>query len=202
MTRLLAHTFALLATTVFGATICPPTDTSLQTVTFTGYVMDNFCIDMGTMVDNPSKKTLVDPQVHSIHCLTEVQSCVQSQYAMLEKLATPTNGALYGVKYQLGADGSALALEYANAAMAKGGSQGFTATVTGYYDGKNPTLQCVSLAAAVNVDGKDMTLTTADLVAGAKKGLSTTTIVVLSVLGWFLVWLAGGIRLSAKTATK
>ncbi|KAF0700054.1 Aste57867_9440 [Aphanomyces stellatus] len=174
MAPFLALAFALAASTVNGAA-CPPTDATLKPVTFTGYVMDNFCIDMGTMVDNPTNKTLVAPQLHSIHCLVELPPCVKSQFAMLEKLATPVNDMLYSVKYQLGADGSALAMQYAMAAKAKSGTRGFTATVTGYSDGKSMALQCVSLAKTVNVDGKDMALTDADLAAVAPMTSATTT---------------------------
>ncbi|KAF0691616.1 Aste57867_17186 [Aphanomyces stellatus] len=175
MAPFLALAFALAASTVNGAAICPPTDATLKPVTFTGYVMDNFCIDMGTMVDNPTNKTLVAPQLHSIHCLVELPPCVKSQFAMLEKLATPVNDMLYSVKYQLGADGSALAMQYAMAAKAKSGTRGFTATVTGYSDGKSLALQCVSLAKTVNVDGKDMALTDADLAAVAPMTPATNT---------------------------
>ncbi|KAF0697299.1 Aste57867_12012 [Aphanomyces stellatus] len=174
MAPFLAIAFALVASTVNSATTCPPTDATLKPVTFTGYVMDNLCIQMGYMIDNPTNKTLVAPQLHSIHCLAELTPCVQSQYAMLEKLATPINGTLYAVKYQLGADGSALALQYAKAAKAKSGMRGFTATVSGFYDGNNPFLQCVSLAKTVNVDGKDLALTDADLAAVAPMTPATT----------------------------
>ncbi|KAF0718315.1 Aste57867_1766 [Aphanomyces stellatus] len=175
MLSFFALAFALAASTVNAAATCPPADATLQSVTFTGYVMDNFCIDMGTMVDNPNNKTLVAPQLHSIHCLIDLEPCIKSQYAMLEKLATPVNDTLYAVKYQLGADGSALALQYAKAAKAKSATRGFTATVTGYSDGKNAALQCVTLAKTINVDGKDMALTDADLAAVAPSTAATTT---------------------------
>jgi hypothetical protein len=29
--------------------------------------MDNFCIDLGTLLDKPSVKTLVGPEQHSVH---------------------------------------------------------------------------------------------------------------------------------------
>lgn len=48
-----------------------------------GFVMDRFCIDRGTLVDNPQVETLVEPEVHSVHCLIDVSSCINSEYEIL-----------------------------------------------------------------------------------------------------------------------
>mmetsp|Transcript_594 Transcript_594/g.1357 ORF Transcript_594/g.1357 Transcript_594/m.1357 type:complete len:355 (+) Transcript_594:118-1182(+) len=48
-----------------------------------GYIMDRFCIDRGTLFDNPSIPTLKDPGAHSIHCLVDVESCVSSPFEIL-----------------------------------------------------------------------------------------------------------------------
>jgi len=32
-----------------------------------GYIMDYFCIDRGTLLDNPSVRTLEGPGEHSVH---------------------------------------------------------------------------------------------------------------------------------------
>jgi hypothetical protein len=32
-----------------------------------GYIMDEFCISLGTLLDNPSVRTLENPGVHSLH---------------------------------------------------------------------------------------------------------------------------------------
>ena len=34
---------------------------------FEGFVMDNFCIERGTLLDEPSTTTLVNPERHSVH---------------------------------------------------------------------------------------------------------------------------------------
>ena len=51
---------------------------------YEGYVMDKYCIDRGTLLDNPSLSTLSNPDVHSVHCLVDVASCVNSPFELLE----------------------------------------------------------------------------------------------------------------------
>ena len=73
--------------------------------------MDNLCIDLGTLLDNPSVKTLENPGVHSMHCLLDVPSCVRSMFTVLRD---PTNaGGKYSVAYQLGLNGTQLMVEAA-----------------------------------------------------------------------------------------
>lgn len=48
-----------------------------------GFVMDFFCIDRGTLLDNPTIETLVNPGRHSVHCLVDVRSCVRSPFEIL-----------------------------------------------------------------------------------------------------------------------
>jgi hypothetical protein len=59
-------------------------------VTVTGFIMDNFCIERGTLLDAPSVVTLQEPDLHSVHCLIDVPSCAQSNY---EVLLDPAPGA-------------------------------------------------------------------------------------------------------------
>lgn len=62
----------------------PPTG---DTVCYTGFVMDTFCIERGTLLDNPSARALQDgegPQLHSYHCLLDVGQCIDSGYELLE----------------------------------------------------------------------------------------------------------------------
>jgi len=56
-----------------------------------GYVMDFFCINRGTLLDNPSVRTLEGPGEHSVHCLVDVNSCVTSPF---EILLDPKEGEL------------------------------------------------------------------------------------------------------------
>jgi len=48
-----------------------------------GFVMDFYCINRGTLLDNPSVRTLEDPGKHSVHCLVDVSSCVSSPFEIL-----------------------------------------------------------------------------------------------------------------------
>ena len=45
-----------------------------------GFVMDKFCIDLGTLLDNPRVKTLENPEKH---CLVDVSVCYKSGFNIL-----------------------------------------------------------------------------------------------------------------------
>lgn len=66
---------------------------SAQTVCYTGFVMDTFCIERGTLLDNGALRSLEDgegPQWHSYHCLLDVPQCYNGGYEML---APPLEGS-------------------------------------------------------------------------------------------------------------
>jgi hypothetical protein len=113
-------------------------------VTYKGLIMDNFCIERGTLLDNPSVRTLVNPVAHTIHCLVDVSSCVDSGYAVLAPPTTP--GGLYSVKYQLGKDGTDLAFTEASKMRVQGQLAGFSMELRGIDDGSG-TLKCVESTA-------------------------------------------------------
>jgi hypothetical protein len=48
-----------------------------------GFVMDFYCINRGTLLDNQSVRTLVGPDLHSVHCLVDVERCVATDYEIL-----------------------------------------------------------------------------------------------------------------------
>ena len=48
-----------------------------------GFVMDLFCINRGTLLDDPSVVTLQKPEKHSVHCLVDVDRCINSGYNIL-----------------------------------------------------------------------------------------------------------------------
>ena len=54
-----------------------------------GFVMDHFCIQRGTLLDAPSIVTLEEPDQHSVHCLIDVPSCVNSPYEVRTKKMNP-----------------------------------------------------------------------------------------------------------------
>jgi len=49
------------------------------------YFQDYFCLERGTLFDNPTVKTLSaeGPLVHTVHCLIDVPQCVASPYEIL-----------------------------------------------------------------------------------------------------------------------
>jgi len=55
-------------------------------VCITGYVVDNFCIDAGGFLDNPSVNPLEFPEQHSFHCMLDVPQCIESGYQVLGEL--------------------------------------------------------------------------------------------------------------------
>jgi len=48
-----------------------------------GYVMDSYCINRGRLLDNPSKDSLSNPDLHTVHCLVDVTLCRDGGYELL-----------------------------------------------------------------------------------------------------------------------
>ena len=57
-----------------------------------GFIMDFFCIQRGTLLDAPSIVTLEQPDQHSVHCLIDVPSCVNSPFELLLPPNESSNG--------------------------------------------------------------------------------------------------------------
>lgn len=64
-----------------------------------GFVMDSFCIQRGTLLDNPSVESLKAPEQHSLHCLVDIASCYTSTFEMLIA-PTSTSPSLYQRGFQ------------------------------------------------------------------------------------------------------
>lgn len=98
----------------------------------TGYIMDVFCINRGTLLDT-GQLTLEKPDRHSVHCLVDVTVCRNSGFEVLEE-CTPGSATLacdshtYGRRARLDDAGfnAALAL-----ARAEGTPSGGCSTCTG-----------------------------------------------------------------------
>ena len=71
-------------------------------VCFEGYVMDRFCINAVSLMDNPGVKTLVHPEMHSVKCLVDQKVCRDSGYEILAPLPAPTSTAAYCPAYRIG----------------------------------------------------------------------------------------------------
>jgi len=73
--------------------------------------MDQYCIDRGTLLDNPSVNTLGEPEKHSLHCLVDVQRCIDSGYSIL--LPNPAGSPRYGIAVKLDGNGNKQAVQLA-----------------------------------------------------------------------------------------
>ena len=80
--------------------------TTRAEVCFEGYVMDRFCINRGTLLDNGAVKTLLNPEKHSVHCLVDVGVCRDSGFEILAPLSTKTSTAAYCPAYRIGGGAS------------------------------------------------------------------------------------------------
>jgi hypothetical protein len=72
-----------------------------------GFIMDFFCIDRGTLLDNQAVRTLEEPNLHSVHCLVDVSSCVNSPFEVLLDPVNDENSAttnLYSRGWRLSED--------------------------------------------------------------------------------------------------
>ena len=56
--------------------------------------MDTFSIERGTLLDNPSVISLVNPELHSYHCLLDVDACIRSGYEVLIDPPRPPSSSL------------------------------------------------------------------------------------------------------------
>lgn len=89
-----------------------------------GYVMDLYCIQRGTLFDNPQVRTLEDPGIHTYHCLLDVPPCINFGYEIL--LDPVGNQTLYSRAVRLDSTGNQLALNIGRAQ----GKAGFCTTCT------------------------------------------------------------------------
>jgi hypothetical protein len=112
-------------------------------VCYDGFVMDRYCIDRGTLLDNPSLSTLDFPDKHSVHCLVDVASCRNSVFEMLS--LEPNGAGTHCRAYALDNTGRDLVTSLARStgicSTCSGGAgsqtHGFAAVVVGTVE--NPT---------------------------------------------------------------
>ncbi len=106
--KILSNLFVLSSSAILLAT-CLVARTSAEKVQIgvgdeiciAGYIMDYYCIERGTLLDNPRVRTLgaEGPVAHSVHCLIDVKSCYQSPFEVLMQLENSTE---YGRAWRLG----------------------------------------------------------------------------------------------------
>ena len=74
------------------------------TVELTGYLVDLYCWDKPNHMAIDGANLGTEPEKHTVHCLRDVQACIDGGYALLEKKA---GSASYSLKYKLDATGNA-----------------------------------------------------------------------------------------------
>jgi len=135
-------TAAVVATTTTTVAAPPPADVSDlmvgDEICITGFIMDTFCINRGTLLDAPSIVTLQNPDLHSYHCLLDVPVCVESGYQVLGE-KDPSTGE-YCLGYRLEETDTVVASGRAAGSVEDGcttctgngmGTKGYRATVKG-----------------------------------------------------------------------
>jgi hypothetical protein len=125
-------------------------------VCIVGYVMDIYCLNRGTLLDNPAIESLQNPDKHSVHCLVDVGQCRASGYQVL---SDPLNTAdRYCRAYTLDSTGNDLIVKNARAigmcstcANKQGQKAGYRATIIGTVanmNEKTPLLKVTSVQAS------------------------------------------------------
>jgi hypothetical protein len=126
-------------TTTMSTAVAVPTEPQVgDEICVTGYIMDILCINRGTLLDAPDVVTLLNPELHSYHCLLDVPGCVESGYNVLGD-KDPTTG-MYCLGYRLDDTDAVVASGRAAGSVADGcttctgdgmGKMGYRATVKG-----------------------------------------------------------------------
>lgn len=104
-------------------------------------IVSILCINLGNLLDNPSLESLPNPDQHSVHCLADVQDCVDSGYRILVKPPGYQSGDNYLQDVQLDDTGNSLVVAEARRLGSCGTcdgtgnlTQGFAATIVGTLD--------------------------------------------------------------------
>lgn len=117
-------------------------------VCIVGYVMDLYCINRGTLLDNPAVETLKNPEKHSIHCLVDIASCSTSGYQILVDPISPKT--TYCRAYTLDSNGNEMVI--ANARLVGDcdtcsgiQKEGYRATIIGTVDNPNDKVPLIKV---------------------------------------------------------
>ena len=120
---------------------CKTAPPAATMVSFTGYLVDIFCWDKPNHLAIDGAKLDTEPEAHTVHCLRDIQRCIDSGYALLEKAA---GASRYTLKYRLDAAGNAKALTIIKSTAS---TNNFRVTVTGTVSGD--TIAVTKLVEAV-----------------------------------------------------
>jgi len=102
----------------------------LDEVSYTGYVVDLYCWNMANHRAIDGSYLGSDPGSHSVHCMRDIQACIDGGYAVLQKVS---NGDYaYDVKYVLDAAGNSMLSDILDTTST---AYDFVVTVTGVDNG-------------------------------------------------------------------
>ncbi|XP_066911351.1 uncharacterized protein [Clytia hemisphaerica] len=76
-----------------------------------GFVMDKYCIDLGVLLDNRAVRTLENPEKHSVHCLVDVNLCLNTEFNIL--LPNPSGSPAFALALRLDGAGKQMAIDKA-----------------------------------------------------------------------------------------
>jgi len=86
-----------LAVVGFAAGQQPSDDVAVgQDICTYGYIMDEYCIDLGKLLDAQSVATLENPEEHSVHCLVDVPRCYETPFHVLTEPSLFSGDTTYG----------------------------------------------------------------------------------------------------------
>ena len=119
------------ATTSPSDATCCKAAAAAAAVTHTGFLIDLYCWDKPNHMAIDRANLGTEPEKHTVHCLRDVQVCIDGGYALLEKKAGATS---YSLKYKLDATGNANILKLIKTTKSIANFQ-VTATGTASADG-------------------------------------------------------------------
>jgi len=118
--------------------------------TITGYLVDNFCWEMEDHIAIDGANLETNPGEHSVHCLKDIKSCVDSGYAIIVNEGTTANPS-YERKYKLDSAGNTRALNLLRTTTAM---NEYMVTATGSVSGSNPPTLNVDTLMETTPSGK------------------------------------------------
>ena len=121
-------------------------------VCMVAYVMDSYCINRGSLLDNQELSTLEHPQEHTVHCLVDVDQCREGGFEVLrDPIDSSTN--THCRAYRMDDVGNDLFVEYARSmgscsTCSSTGSvvKGLRVTIKGSVDDVSDTLPLLQVS--------------------------------------------------------
>jgi len=162
------------------------TTTSMKEfVTYTGYLADNYCLEMPGGIAIDGANLITSPGDHLVHCLRDVRECIESGYSLLENRGSAASPR-YEIKYKLDQASNDKALD-----MIKDSElvDNYLVTVTGTISTASTPIISVESIAEGDVDGNfpDSPEGSEPVEGGSDDGGSVAAPVITGVFGGLIV---------------